>query len=389
MDDENTVLDTENTAENELNENLQLAENDIVDPEQKESVENEYQEKRRWLEKTKIVRQTWSILEIYQKIKEGKLILNPDYQRREIWGDDKKTAFIESIFMEIMIPPIYVVEIPGDNLLDENKYEVVDGKQRLTAIKHFLEGKLVLKDKGLEYYNDLFKNKNFNEIKDIDPEKISTVLSSILDIYVITSNSPEFTKYDIFARLNRGAEKLKVNEIRRAIYRSSVTEFIKRYIDIHLSDENRELKAQYKSIFTDNAIKRFDDYGRFYRTISFYIRSDKSTCKVNDYNSRPREMINTVLQDLQKKKLTIDETLLQSLLDKTIELKIKLMGYDNADYIIDACVPFFDADTYDLLISKLDQIKTDDVIVESLQKSVSTTANVNARFKRVCEIMGE
>lgn len=112
MDDKNTVLDTENNAEGELNENLQLAENDIVDPEQKESVENEYQEKRRWLEKTKIVRQTWSILEIYQKIKDGKLILNPDYQRREIWGDDKKTAFIESIFMEIMIPPIYVVETP-------------------------------------------------------------------------------------------------------------------------------------------------------------------------------------------------------------------------------------------------------------------------------------
>lgn len=252
-----------------------------------------------------------------------------------------------------------------------------------------MEGKLVLKDKGLEYYNDLFKNKNFNEIKDIDPEKISTVLSSILDIYVITSNSPEFTKYDIFARLNRGAEKLKVNEIRRAIYRSSVTEFIKRYIDIHLLDENQELKAQYKSIFTDNAIKRFDDYGRFYRTISFYIRSDKSTCTVNEYNSRPREMINTVLQELQKKKLTIDEAVLQTLLDKTIELKIKLMGYDNADYIIDACVPFFGSDTYDLLVSKLDQIKTDGVIVESLQKSVSTTTNVNARFKRVCEIMGE
>ena len=47
------------------------------------------------------------------------------------------------------------------------------------------------------------------------------------------------------------------------------------------------------------------------------------------------------------------------------------------------------AQRYDLLVSKLDQIKTDGVIVESLQKSVSTTANVNARFKRVCEIMGE
>lgn len=69
--------------------------------------------KRNLLQKTKIVRQTWSIAEIYQKIKDKKLILDPDYQRHAIWGNDKKTAFIESLYMEIMIPPIYVVEIPG------------------------------------------------------------------------------------------------------------------------------------------------------------------------------------------------------------------------------------------------------------------------------------
>lgn len=127
-------------------ERLQLAENTDVEQDQKESVENEFIEKRNLLQKTKIVRQTWSIAEIYQKIKEGKLILDPDYQRRAIWGNDKMTAFIESLYMEIMIPPIYVVEIPGEDILDETKYEVVDGKQRLTAIMNFIKGDLRLNE---------------------------------------------------------------------------------------------------------------------------------------------------------------------------------------------------------------------------------------------------
>ena len=69
-------------------ENLQLAENEYVEEEKNEP--NEFENKRTLLKKTKIVKQTWSILEIFQKIKDKKLILEPNYQRREIWKDDKK-----------------------------------------------------------------------------------------------------------------------------------------------------------------------------------------------------------------------------------------------------------------------------------------------------------
>jgi hypothetical protein len=110
--------------------NIQLAENEFVESELVDTVEekSDCERKRELLEKTKIVRQTWSILEIYQKIREKNLVLTPDYQRSVVWKNDKKTAFIESLYMEIMIPPIYVVEMPGEDLLSANKYEVVDGK---------------------------------------------------------------------------------------------------------------------------------------------------------------------------------------------------------------------------------------------------------------------
>ena len=136
---------------------IQLAENENVEIDVSHSDANEFEHKRELLKKTKIVKQTWSILEIFQKIKEGKLLLNPEYQRNVIWDKAKKTAFIESLFMGIIIPPVYVVEIPGDNILEENTYEVVDGKQRLSTIDDFIKGTLVLQEKSLEYYPDWFR----------------------------------------------------------------------------------------------------------------------------------------------------------------------------------------------------------------------------------------
>ncbi len=368
-------------------EDLQLAENEYVEDEK--NVPNEFENKRLLLKKTKIVKQTWSILEIFQKIKDKKLILDPNYQRREIWKDDKKTAFIESLYMEIMIPPIYVVEIPGDDLLSENKYEVVDGKQRLTAILDFINGKLVLAEKSLEYYKDIFGGKTFLEIKEIDSEQTTQMLSSVLDIYVITANSPEFTKYDIFARLNKGAEKLKVNEIRRAIYRSDVTNTIEEFINDRVAQgADSVLKQQYEKLFTENDIKRFEDYGRFYRSLAFYIQSDLSNSIVQSYNSRPRDMINMVLQKIQKGEEKIDQEKVKSILQATIELLDKLYDNPNKDYLVDACIPFVVTDK-EKLYNKLDSIVSDDEISKTFEKSSPTTSNVNKRLERVINIMQE
>ena len=366
-------------------ETLQLAENSEIEQNQRELVQNEFEEKRALLQKTKIVRQTWSISEIFQKRRDNKLILDPDYQRRVIWNNEKKTAFIESLYMEIMIPTIYVVEIPGEDILDETKYEVVDGKQRLTAIIDFITGGLKLNERSLEYYADIYGGKSFSEIREYDPEKTTQMLSSILDIYVITANSPEFTKYDIFARLNRGAEKLKVNEIRRAIYKSKATMWITDFVDKQLN-ENKEA---YETIFSDNDIKRYEDYGRLYKSVAFYLRSDKDVGIVRGYNSRPRDMINNVLQELQKGKITIKQETLNLILNQTLFLREKFSETPNVDYIIDSIIPFVECIERDRENRKIAMIFEDEKIRKTLEKSPATTSNVNARLKRVKELLVE
>lgn len=354
-----------------------------------ESFDGEFENKRKMLEKTKIVKQTWSITEIYQKIKSEDLILDPDYQRNEVWQKSKQVSFIESLFMEIMIPPIYVVEVPGLEILERKKYEVVDGKQRLTTIKNFINNDLQLDKKYLEYYSDIYDGKKFVDIFQDDEDKLNQVLSSILDIYVITSNSPAETKYDIFARLNKGAEPLKVNEIRKAIYHSAVTQIVDQFIKERIEDEG-SLNREYLEMFSKNDIKRFNDYGRFYRSIAFCYCTDIYKEEVENYNSRPKQMIDNILQEFQNKARKVNFEEIKQILNYTMKLLNAFRESQYKDYLIDACIPFALLH-FDKLNSPvtLEKIMSSQNMLETFEKSPATTSNVNRRVEIVSEILRE
>lgn len=74
------------------------------------------------------------IATVYRKIQNGRLDLQPDFQRGEVWGSPKQ-RLIDSILREWHVPPVHVIEIA-----DTDKQEVLDGQQRLAAIRDFMEG---------------------------------------------------------------------------------------------------------------------------------------------------------------------------------------------------------------------------------------------------------
>ncbi|TMU14771.1 DUF262 domain-containing protein [Halomonas sp. ATBC28] len=75
------------------------------------------------------------IATLYRKIKQKRLDLQPNFQRGEVWGRPKKQRLIDSILRGWHIPPIHVIKVPNSE-----KQEVLDGQQRLAAIRDFLEG---------------------------------------------------------------------------------------------------------------------------------------------------------------------------------------------------------------------------------------------------------
>jgi len=138
--------------------------------------------------------------------------LRPFYQRRPRWDPIRQSKLIESFIMNIPVPPLFVYES------DLAKYEVMDGQQRITAIRDFYTNKLELE--GLEQWPELngrIYDKLPGEIrKGIDRRSISYFV--LLKESAVTSEEEALLRQQVFERLNTGGVKLSQQEIRNSIY---------------------------------------------------------------------------------------------------------------------------------------------------------------------------
>jgi hypothetical protein len=131
----------------------------------------------------------------------GKLIIQPEYQRNYIYADGKKdVAVIKSILKGYPIGLIYF------NKVGKDKFEVLDGQQRITSIGRYVKDNFGVKDEnGMEqYFGGLAKNKQ---------EKI---MQTKLLIY--ECNGAESEIKDWFQTINIAGVPLNEQEIFNAIY---------------------------------------------------------------------------------------------------------------------------------------------------------------------------
>lgn len=138
--------------------------------------------------------------------------LKPDYQRRITWDNKKRSKLIESLIINIPIPPIFLYEY------DYDKYEVMDGLQRITAIIDFYENKYRLT--GLEEWKEL-EGKRYKDLPEKIREGIDRRQLQVITLLKESASSIERAdriKRLVFERLNTGGVKLLPQEIRNAIY---------------------------------------------------------------------------------------------------------------------------------------------------------------------------
>ncbi len=138
----------------------------------------------------------------------------PFYQRRNRWDAKRQSQLIESILINIPIPPLFVYETEPD------KYEVMDGQQRISAIKSFYSNELVLK--GLERWPEL-NGRTYTKLPDVIKAGIDRRSISWITVLNESSRDEEEAfqlKQLVFERLNTGGIKLSAQEIRNALYAS-------------------------------------------------------------------------------------------------------------------------------------------------------------------------
>jgi uncharacterized protein with ParB-like and HNH nuclease domain len=164
-----------------------------------------------------IISKNISLDAILRRIKSGTIQLSPDFQRNVVWDNKRKSLLIESLMLNIPIAMFYVSDDGKGN------WEVVDGLQRLTAIKEFvLEKKFKLSD--LEFW----KQYNDSDMDDLPPFPYNQIMETEFSFVIIQPTTRDAVKYNIFKRINTGGLPLSNQEIRHALYQGEGTKILNR-----------------------------------------------------------------------------------------------------------------------------------------------------------------
>lgn len=226
----------------------------------------------------KVSRDQYSAFEVKRMVEETKeLVLAPPFQRGKVWNTEQKRELIESLLIGIPIPVIYVFED------EQGIKQMVDGRQRISTIIDFMNGKFALDKLGL------LPEFNGARYSDLPPLYRSKLERYQLLVYVIEPPTPERVKYDIFDRVNRGGTQLNNQEMRNALYCGPATELLN-----ELKVRDSFLHATGRSIQP----KRMRDQYVILRFLAFYLLRQR---KINfSYKSNLDELLAFTMRYLNR-----------------------------------------------------------------------------------------
>jgi hypothetical protein len=167
-----------------------------------------------------------SVKELVSMVAEGIINIAPEYQRQFRWKNDRQSQLIESIFLGIPVPSLFM----ATNL--DGTWELIDGVQRLSSIIHFFgtdEARSKIQLESRLKLSALSKLKTFNNIYfEQLPKSVQLDFQlKPLKITTLSDKSDMDVRFDLFERLNTGGIALTNQEIRSCVYRGKFNNFIK------------------------------------------------------------------------------------------------------------------------------------------------------------------
>lgn len=210
--------------------------------------------------------------QLLQQVGDSTIDVAPAYQRQYRWDDVRASQLIESLFLGIPIPSLFMAANE-----DDGTWELVDGLQRLTAVAKFagtpeLQAQMgvdsTLRLTGLEKlaaYNDLSYN-------DLPPAIRIQFMRRSLKIVTLSDKSDKHVRFDLFERLNRGGINLSPQEIRHCVYRGKFADELE---ELAKNKDFRKVvrlaKNQQKDATAEECVLRFFAYFHKYKEFEHLV----------------------------------------------------------------------------------------------------------------------
>ncbi len=138
----------------------------------------------------------------------------PDYQRMYVWSDRLASLLIESMLLNVPIPPCYLAQNR------DFKLDVIDGQQRIYSVYRFAKNQFRLT--GLKVMPGI-NGKYFYELSPALRRKLETYT---LRCVIVTNDSDPEIKFEVFERLNTNTMPLNAQELRNSICRGSLIDLL-------------------------------------------------------------------------------------------------------------------------------------------------------------------
>ncbi|TAE00778.1 MAG: DUF262 domain-containing protein [Bacteroidetes bacterium] len=259
----------------------------------------------------------FSFNELAEMYKDQELIISPEFQRLFRWSETLQSQFIESIILELPIPPIFVVERQGSRI-----WELIDGLQRISSWLHF---KGLLREEG-ELLSPLCL-KNCDIIEGLNGLTFETLPQAIklkikrspIRVEIIGKDSSSRLKYDMFNRLNTNGLTLSPQEIRNATIRllDSGDKFMRFIIKL---SENNYFKTCISSV-AEYDIRRKSDQELVLRFFALKNGIEKYEEQLSEFMTQYAELV-------AEKKHNFDYIREEKIFEKTFKILKGSLGKD-------------------------------------------------------------
>lgn len=192
-----------------------------------------------------------TIADIYEKIDTNRLDLSPDFQRKFVWTQEHQEEFLDTILHGFPFPEIYVCQGITDTKKLRTTQKVIDGQQRLTTIKNYIEN---------DFKKDLRIVPSFEKLTEEQREDFLSYQIVVRDIGKVE----ETLIREIFRRINLTKFKLDDIEIHNAIYDGKFIQVAKELAN--------EVELNQFGVFHESEFTRMADVHFFLQVMSTLVR---------------------------------------------------------------------------------------------------------------------
>ena len=204
-----------------------MIEDELLDTDINEDLED-LEHVDNWAEGAALWSTDWTAETVLSQLNRGNIDLNPSFQRRSAWSENKQSLFVESLILGLPIPQLILAE----DRRKKGSYIVIDGKQRLLAIRRFASegsstGFKPLKLKGLKEREDLNRKTYEDLINTSDlSEDLAAFQNASIRTIVIRNWKSEAYLWEVFLRINTGSVQLSPQELRQALHPGAFSNFV-------------------------------------------------------------------------------------------------------------------------------------------------------------------